>query len=187
MSDAQQKTKRQIREGRLVIVASLYKKGWSVRKICERVKTDMQVSSCSPGTVHKDIQILLKEWRDARLSDMDDLLQLELERIDEAIMELWEAWERSKTDALQVSSKIKGVGSKSDIDAIEDEVKRQTSIEKAEKREAQCGDPRYISEIRQNLSERRKLLGLYAPDKKEISGNLDFGAFLMDASVIDDE
>lgn len=31
-------------------------------------------------------------------------------------------------------------------------------------------DPRYISEMRQQLVERRKLLGLYAPEKKEITG-----------------
>lgn len=35
-----------------------------------------------------------------------------------------------------------------------------------------CGNPAYMAEIRQQLVERRKLLGLYAPEKKELSGTV---------------
>lgn len=34
------------------------------------------------------------------------------------------------------------------------------------------GDPRYIAEIRQQLIERRKLLGLYAPERREVKGDV---------------
>ena len=44
----------------------------------------------------------------------------------------------------------------------------------------------YISEIRQQLQERRKLLGLYAPDKKEVSGELSFANLLMESGMLDE-
>lgn len=48
------------------------------------------------------------------------------------------------------------------------------------------GNPAYISEIRQQLAERRKLLGLYAPEKKDISGGVSFSSFLIESGLIDD-
>lgn len=185
MSEAQNKKKTQTRQARLPIVAALYKKGYSIRKICQEVKREFDTKTCSPATIQSDIKILLKEWRESRLSDIEDLKQLELERIDDAVLELWGAWERSKTDAVSSSSKVKGTGALK-IEAIEAEVEKLGAVEKSEKREAQSGDPRYIAEIRQQLAERRKILGLYSPDKLEHSGKLDFGSFLIQASTIND-
>ena len=47
------------------------------------------------------------------------------------------------------------------------------------------GDPKFLAEIRANQQELCKLLGLYAPEKKDVSGDLTFGAFLMESGVID--
>ena len=98
MGKAQQagndKAKRK-REGRLVIVAELYKKGYSCRQISEEVMKRLDLASYSTSVVHRDIQVLLKEWRSGRLEDMDDAIQLELERIDDTVRELWGQWERS--------------------------------------------------------------------------------------------
>ena len=48
------------------------------------------------------------------------------------------------------------------------------------------GNVAYISEIRQQLQERRKLLGLYAPEKKEVSGELSFANMLVESGMLDD-
>lgn len=54
------------------------------------------------------------------------------------------------------------------------------------KRGSGLGTVAYMSEIRQQLQERRKLLGLYAPEKKEVSGGISFASFLMESDVVED-
>lgn len=60
------------------------------------------------------------------------------------------------------------------------------SYEQSKKRNNGLGDVRYLAEIRQQLQERRKLLGLYAPEKKEVAGGISFAALLMESNVIED-
>ena len=48
------------------------------------------------------------------------------------------------------------------------------------------GDPSYIGEIRKQLEERRKLLGLYAPEKKDINGNVSFASLLIESGLLDE-
>ena len=185
MSEAQQKKRRQLKLPRLEIVAELYKRGNSVRKIQAEVMTRLGLGSYSTSTVQKDIKSLLEEWRDNRLDGMDLALQLELERIDETVKELWEQWEKSKRNYTKTSSKRKGAPrldketGTSTLKTIQKE-EHETDIVKQ-------GDVSYISEIRHQLAERRKLLGLYAPEKKSITGGMSFSAFLIDSGMIDEE
>lgn len=185
MSDAQQKTRKQIKLSRLDIVAELYKRGNSVRKIQSEVMERLGLSSYSTATVQKDIKTLLEEWRESRLEDMDLALQLELERIDETVKELWEQWEKSKRDYTKTSNKRKGA-------PVKDKETGESALKTIQKEETETevirqGDASYISEIRHQLAERRKLLGLYAPDKKSIIGEVSFGAFLIESGIIDEE
>lgn len=184
MSAAQQKKRNQEKLARLEIVAKLYKRGYSCRQIREEVMTRLHLQSYSLGTIQKDIKSLLEEWRENRIEDMDDALQLELERIDETCRELWEQWEKSKTDYTKTARKQKGSPTR-------DNQTGQTSIktyqtERTETEVIRLGDPSYIAEIRQQLSERRKLLGLYAPEKKDISGGMSFASFLIESGMLDE-
>ena len=83
MSKAQEKKRNQLKQARLEIVAGMYKRGYSLRKIQSEVVKRLELSSYSLATVHKDVQTLLDEWRENRIEDMDAALTLELERIDE--------------------------------------------------------------------------------------------------------
>lgn len=184
MSKAQDKKRNQLKLARLEIVAQLYKRGYSIRKIQSEVVKRLELKTYSLATVHKDIQTLLDEWRENRIEDMDAALQLELERIDDTVRELWEQWEKSKTDYTKTARKQKGSPTR-------DNQTGQTSIrtyqtERTETEVIRLGDPSYISEIRQQLAERRKLLGLYAPEKKDISGGGSFTAFLIESGMLDD-
>lgn len=126
------------------------------------------LATYSTATVKRDIDTLLVEWRESRLEDMDMALQLELERIDETVAELWEQWEKSKTDCSKTVRKQKGSpvkDSKTGTSAI-----KTFQTEKTETEVIRLGDPSYIAEIRQQLAERRKLLGLYASTRTEITG-----------------
>lgn len=166
-------SRRHIKQGRMVIVADLYKRGWSISKIAAEVRSRMN-TSCSTRTVWRDIQDLLDEWRSLRINDIDQRLQLELERIDDAVCELWEQWDKSKENWVREYNKRTGipmpvtgddgqpVGNQSEIQTV----KRENTTENV----VGLGDPRYIAEIRQQLSERRKLLGLYAATKTEVTG-----------------
>lgn len=166
LNNRQHRKQRQLREARLEIVAQLYKRGYSVRKIAKEVQARLQLEKLpNPSTIQSDIKKLLNEWREYRLDNIEDRMQLELERIDDCIIELWSAWEKSKTDYTQEQAKQKG-------SPIAGDTKKHsiTEIEQQRKEIRKFGDVSYITEIRQQLAERRKLLGLYAPDKREVTG-----------------
>lgn len=158
-----------IKQGRMVIVAELYKRGWPIRKIAEEVKARMN-TTCSTRTIWNDIQDLLEEWRAARIEDTDQRLQLELERIDDCVAELWEQWDKSKEDSTREYNRRIGVpvssGGEGGQQAEIQTVKRENYTED----QIGLGNPAYIAEIRQQLVERRKLLGLYAATKTELTG-----------------
>lgn len=159
-----------LKEGRKEIEAPLYKRGWSIKAITEEVRTRLN-TTCSTRTVWNDIQEMLDEWRAARINDVDQRLQLELERIDDAVRELWEQWEKSKEDWVREHNKRVGVPVESDGSGGDGgteivTVKRENVTENV----VGLGNPAYMAEIRQQLAERRKLLGLYAATKTEVTG-----------------
>ena len=184
MSKPQDKKRQQVKLARLEIVATLYKRGYSIRKIQSEVMKRLDLKTYSLATVHSDIQSLLEEWRENRIEDMDAALQLELERIDDTVRELWEQWEKSKTDYTKTARKQKGSPAR-------DNETGQTSIrtyqtERTETEVIRLADPSYISEIPMQLGERGKLLGLYAPEKKDIQGGMSFASFLIESGMLDE-
>ena len=170
--------KQHIKEGRMVIVAEMYKKGYSIKNIADEVKKRMN-TTCSTRTVWKDIRTLLDEWREYRVEDMDERLQYELECINDNICELWQQWEKSKEDYIKQHNKRIGVPSEEGNNEIKTIYREQN-----ETSEVGLGDIRYIIEIRQQQMERRKLLGVYAPEKKEVNGDLSFTNLLMESGQI---
>ena len=184
MSKPQDKRQNQMKLARLEIVSTLYKRGYSYRKIREEVMKRLDLSTYSLQTVKNDVQTLLEEWRESRLEDTDELVTLELARIDDTCRELWEQWEKSKENFTRQTRKQKGSPTR-------DAETGQTSIrtyqtERTETEVICLGDPSYIAEIRKQLEERRKLLGLYAPEKKELSGGLSFASLLVESGMIDE-
>lgn len=164
-----------IKEARLEIVAQMYKRGSTIRAIRAEVMRRLDLKTYSTQTVHKDVQTLLKEWRESRLGNMDDALQLELARIDDTVRELWEQWEKSKEDYTKTQRKRKGAPARNgnqDNSNGDDGGIRTFSVEEQSEQVVRLGNPAYIAEIRQQLAERRKLLGLYAPEKRDIKGEV---------------
>lgn len=188
MSAPQLKAIKQKKIARLNIVSDLYKKGWSIRQIRAEVMARLDLPTLSTGTVKRDIDTLLEEWRDDRVKDTDALLELELARIDETCKELWEQWERSKEESEVKTTKRKGVPRQQGDGQQQPGGGQIHTLSLEEKKVSQqgLGDPRYIAEIRAQLMERRRLLGLYAPEKQEISGEMSFAAFLQQSGVVDD-
>lgn len=185
MSKAQQQRRNQFKAARLEIVAQLYKRGYSIRAIRAEVMRRLDLATYSTQTVHKDVQTLLKEWRESRLEDMDDALQLELTRIDDTVQELWEQWEKSKEDYTRTQRKRKGAPARSDNqdNNSPDGGIRTFSVEEKTQQVIMLGNPAYIAEIRQQLAERRKLLGLYAAEKRNITEEVTVHRSPCDMSV----
>ena len=189
MSIQQQKRRNQEKEARLEIVSQLYKRGYSVRSIRAEVMRRLDLATYSVSTVHRDIHTLLNEWRESRLEDMDEAFQLELTRIDDTVRELWEQWEKSKEDYIKTQRKRKGAPQRNNGEGgnnTGDGNIRTFSVEEKTQNIVGLGNPAYIAEIRQQLAERRKLLGLYAPEKKDLQGGMSFAAFLMASGMIDE-
>lgn len=167
MSLPQDRRRRQLKTARLDIIAELYKRGYSLRKITEEVKRRLNIPKLAVSTTYNDVQTLLKEWRESRIANIDQALQLELERIDDTTAELWEQWDKSKTETQKTtttrSGRIKGKGNAGiETDAVSESRTKVGGL----------GNPAYIAEIRQQLIERRKLLGLYAPEARQVKSEV---------------
>lgn len=176
MSKAQYQRRNQARLARLEIVSQLYLRGYSVRKIRAEVMRRLDLATYSTQTVHADIRLLLQEWHESRLENVNDALQLELTRIDDTICELWDQWEKSKQDYVKTTRKRKGApvrnnnnqqGSDGQQQHRQNEIRTLYTEENTAEVQG-LGNPAYIAEIRQQLAERRKLLGLYSAEKREI-------------------
>lgn len=165
--------KNQLRLARLEIVSQMYLRGNSVRKIRAEVMRRLDLKTYSTQTVHADIKLCLQEWHESRLENIDDAIQLELTRIDETVCELWEQWEKSKQDYVKVTRSRKGAPERRNGNNDSDNQQgggdriRTISTEENSTEVQGLGNPAYIAEIRNQLAERRKLLGLYSAEKRE--------------------
>lgn len=182
MSKMQNQRQRQAKIARLEIVSQMYLRQFTVRQIRAEVMKRLDLKTYSTATVQSDIKTVLEELQQQRLNNTEYALQLELERIDMTCRELWEQWEKSKEDYVRTMKKKKGIPQF----GVEGGKSKTTSIETKEQNVVRLGDVAYISEIRQQLQERRKLLGLYAPEKKDVSGELSFANLLIESGMLDE-
>lgn len=152
---------------RMEIIAPLFKHGYTYREMQREVMARLNLKSYSLRQVKYDIDALLKEWQEYRVTAVDANIQLELQRIDNIVREAWGAWEKSKEDykrirqqqdRVPVGGDAGGDGEEGDLSLVHASQTTENVVE--------CGDPRYLDVINRQLQERRKLLGLYAPEKQ---------------------
>lgn len=171
----------QLKTARLEIVARMYKRGYSYADIQREVRAQLGMDKgYSLRTVHKDVHTLLNEWRDMRVEDVDDAIQVELARLKELEKEAWQEWDKSKQDHEKKRAKQQRISGEGEVEgAVRMEQQREEVIG--------FGDPRYLDIIHKCGIERRKILGLYAPEKKDISGEMSFANFLMETGIVDEQ
>ena len=162
-------------EARINIIAPLYKRGYGIMELQREVKTRLNLDTYALTTVRNDIKLMLAEWKEARLSAVDEAVTLELARIDEMIRESWSAWERSKENSVRKTQRQRALPVVSDdvgkslSQGSQDDV-AVVAMEQEQVEETNVGDPRFLQLVNQLSSERRKILGLYAPEKHEVTG-----------------
>lgn len=175
LNKRQRQKANQLKEARLQIVSELWLKGWSCRKIAEEATKRLQTAKpINQSTIKKDKDLLLRQWHEDNMGNVEDWVQLELARIDECILELWKEWEKSKQDSTKQEAQKEevllagkegsdGKGGKPTKLPVTKTKQKQSLVQG-------MGNVAYIVEIRQQLMERRKLLGLYQPERREVTG-----------------
>ena len=108
-------------------------------------------------------ELLHKLWRCEVAHSMNDQIAREIATIDTQIKEAWEAWEFSKKGIKHTRTRTEN----SDSSAPEMKYKLEEVIN--EENET-AGEVKFLQHINELGKEKRKLLGLYAPEKKDTGG-----------------
>jgi hypothetical protein len=151
----QSSSKSAFTEARRVRVAELYVHGLDGRKQRQsdiaRIIADEFPSPSGSGkpysqsSIANDLKCMRQEWRTQRAEKIDEMIDLELARIDQVEREAWVAWERSVGKNTTITEKTSADGS-------------ETSI----KTEKLAGDPRFLSIQLDCVKKRCEVLGLNA-------------------------
>jgi len=86
------------------MISRLYLQG----KIQAEIAAELKISQ---PTVSRELKTLVNEWKTERVYDINEAKQRELSKIDNLELEYWEAWSRSRQDALQKIKKATQQGS----------------------------------------------------------------------------
>lgn len=149
------RAKIQARELRLPYVAKYYGRGYTIRQIRDAVALDINKKTLSISTIHEDLKILLKELHEQQQDSMLEGLEVALERNRDLLHEAWQNYRRSR--------------------GVLDEENEEQAVEQ--------GDVKALELINKLHQERNKLLGLYAPEKKELSGDISFASLLVESGI----
>ena len=164
---------------RMNVVAPLLMKGWTMREIRAEVMRVLKLESYSLQTVSRDVHRLMEEWQEERVETIDLLKATELRRLDARDRELWGQWEKSKEESVETVTTLRG-GVEGGSGSVKQSERRVKQIEG-------MGDVAYLRELRENSVERCKLLGLYAPEKRELSGEINVVDALRRSGVVTEE
>lgn len=133
------------REAHLYKVQTLYLQGKTQVEIAEE-------TGVSQPQISYDLTTVQKRWRQDTTINIDEAKLKELSRIDILERTYWTAWERSLDEKVKTrTEKFSG-----------DDGKGKASVEK----ETLLGVPAYLTGVQWCISERCKILGLYADTEK---------------------
>jgi len=148
-----------------VFITELYLKGYSYRKIADAIKNDKEKSyTISYVSVGKVVKKIVAQWKEESKDNIEDWVNLELQKIANLEQQYWEQWEESKISYKRKSTK-EGRNSLGPYkEKREDEVKM-------------IGDPRYLQGVERCIQKRCDLLGLDKPKELNITTPLEMTTF----------
>ena len=89
------------READIHFCIQLYLKGYTIRDIHERLMRNLSERGMdyeiSCQQVFNDIKAEMIEWKKENMMLVNEYIELEVRKLDKMEIELWEAWERSKS------------------------------------------------------------------------------------------
>lgn len=158
------------RELDLVFCSNLFLRGYTYREISERLNEENARRgvgyTITKQMVYWDMQQLLIEWKRERMENIDDYVTQELRKLDKMEVELWEAWERSKTGKLREKNRQNANLRKE----LEDGDNPEYYGYEETTTEASAGNPRFLDLLLNVQQRRAKMLGFDAPIKVDMSG-----------------
>lgn len=150
--------------------ADLFLRGYSYREIADALNRDLSARgvgyTISFQMVYYDLQQCLIEWKRERLETIDEYVTQELRKLDKMEVELWEAWERSKTGKLREKNRQNAKPRK----VLEDGDNPEYYGYEETTTETSAGNPRFLDLLLNVQQRRAKMLGFDAPIKVEIPG-----------------
>lgn len=178
------------RECDLAFCSNLFLRGYTYREISERLNEENArrglAYTITKQMVYWDMQQLLIEWKRERMENIDDYVTQELRKLDKMEVELWEAWERSKTGKLREKSRRNAKPRK----VLEDGDNPEYYGYKEATTETSAGNPRFLDLLLNVQQRRAKMLGFDAPIKVDIPGlseNINSDAPKYDVAAIPED
>lgn len=165
-----QKRTTEQRETDFIFCSDLFLRGYTYREISrllnEHNQKEGRTYTITAVGVYKNMQSLLVEWKKERMKNIDDYVTQELRKLDKMEVELWAAWEESKTGKLREkkrnSERARKVLNSDDPQDYYGYDETTT--------ESSAGNPRFMDLLLNVQQRRAKLLGYDAPVKMEIGG-----------------
>lgn len=146
-------------------IAKLYLKGQNQYDIAREL-------NISRDMVQHDLMRIKEAWQQSTVFDFHEAKTKALAEIDNLMVTAWGAWEQSKKGRKKtVQSQTKKGTSK-----------KNSEVTASVSNEETYGDPRFLQQVKDCISEKAKLLGLY-PDDSKLSPALPEGAAAQ-ASVV---
>lgn len=143
-------------------VSDLLAKGFNNQQIIVAIEKKFGLKwSIQKVTIMKEL--LHKMWRCEMAHTMNDQIAREVATIDTQIKEAWEAWEMSKRGIKH--KQTRNTNSASPAQMMDYRVEEHITDETTSP-----GDVKFLQHIGELGKEKRKLLGLYAPEKRESGG-----------------
>lgn len=155
----------------IAFCSNLFLRGYTYREIADALNADLQKRNAGYTITHQcvyyDIQQTLIEWKRERMDNIDDYVTAELRKLDKMEVELWEAWEKSKTGKERVKNRTSAKPRK----VLTEEEKTTDWYGYDETtNETSAGNPRFLDLLLNVQQRRAKMLGFDAPLKIEIPG-----------------
>jgi len=136
------------------LVAQMYLSGKGQQQIADELNERPDCKyTLSRQQITYDIGVLRKEWLASGVRDFDAAKAEELVKIDNLEREYWDAWRNSLGENITLTEK-------NALSGLTETTKQTKELN---------GDPRYLEGVRWCIERRCKILGLDAPEKKEVT------------------
>lgn len=153
------------REVDLIETATMYVKGWRQDQIAKYI-SEHRPYSLTSAQIGYDIRTIHERWVHAQLINMDEAKARELSKIDKTESAAWEAWEKS----LQDENIIESTRIEDNAAAVRNPKATTYTRGKVNKRSKPgLGNPKYLEIVLRCIDQRCRVLGVYAPEKLDIS------------------
>jgi len=131
------------------VIRGMYLTGKPVSDICAKV-------GLTTLTVNRHLAKLRQQWLADSQEEHAIRVSMELAKIDHLEETYWDAWEKSKASRVKVAIKQQG--------------DPMVVVEKTRSREKSVGQTQFLEGVRWCIERRSKLLGLDAPERRQIFG-----------------